>query len=639
MKLLYKESSLSIYTNKEDFFICDQCGLPDSSKNDAIIFKEGDESLKYHKNCIKEKLSLFNIFLDEDTMNKINANREKYFKLIKEPLKIPGLPQFTKPLAEIKFSNGRILVKHPYQPDLNKKYKFLNSFKFDRELKGWELTKLNDIETFNFLLNLNQEYPQYYWKLDKEAKEFLKEETKRFYKDKEDFLELKRIKSSKNSKIEFEDLKVDPFNFQKVGYEFINYNEGVAMIGDSMGLGKTMQAISYAVKNDLKVVVVVPASLKYTWKSEVEKFSDKTATVLSEYDAKKPIEIDSDFIIVNYEQLSKYEKFLSKHKHDLVILDESHYIKNTKSIRYKMVKKLFKKTKHRLLLSGTPINNRPMEFYSQLNFLRPDLFKSKERFGLRYCDAQENTYGRGFIYDGASNLRELYSKINSFYIRRNKKEVLTELPEKTRTLLEIDLSAEKRREYNKLFKEVAEEGLSLAGITQLKQLLAKNKIAKVEEFIASLIEEDNDRKVIVFSQYKETQDMLLKMFPKQTSSILAGHSPLRRQKEVEEFQKDPSKRVFVGSTLAAGVGITLTAADVVIFLDLMWSPSHHDQGEDRALRIGQKNHVNVYYFLAHNTIENGLWADLEKKREIISETTEEDPDRILQDIKDSLKIV
>jgi SWI/SNF-related matrix-associated actin-dependent regulator 1 of chromatin subfamily A len=545
-------------------------------------------------------------------------------KILESPISIRKKINYSKLItAEVFFDEGILCIRHPFNKNLNKRYQFFGKFKFDSLLKRWELNKLDDIEVAKFILTLNQVEPAYFWKISPEALEKINNIIDAFNSNMEKHRDILSLKKLKTIPIEWDKyLKVEPLDFQKVGIIFIERNNGLAFVGDDMGLGKTMQAIGYTTIHQLKTIVVCPASLKYNWKREIEKFTTRSSCVLSEFKPDVKV-IDADYIIINFEQLKKYEKFLEKQKFDCVVIDESQYIKESSSDRYKKCKKLFKKVPKRILLSGTPLKNRPIEFYTQLNFIRPDLFKNKEQYGLRYCDAKENFFGRGYDYSGASNLRELNSKIAHFYIRRIKENVLKDLPEKTINQLDLELTQQQVRDYKYLCQDFKKEyksninlDQSLKTIVKIKQYLSKSKISDVVDFVNQSLMQ-SDRKVIVFSQFKETQNLLLKEFGDKANSIFSEYSSEKRMKEVDEFNTNPDKKVMVSSTIAGGVGFNMTAADMVCFVDLLWNPSDHAQAEDRAYRLGQKKAVSVYYFTYLKTLEPMLMNLLQKKKKII----------------------
>lgn len=555
-----------------------------------------------------------------------NILQEKIKKLLKDEIpkkEMKRISRFQK--GEVFFRNDTIVIKHPYNLKMNKKYQYFGGFKFDATTKNWELIKKNDFEIAKFILNLPESEPSYYWTVEEEALNYLEKVINKFEQAITHHRDVLSLKKREEIDWDVSHLKVKPFGFQRVGMAFLEKNNGIAFIGDDMGLGKSMQFIGYTAKFQYKTLVVCPASLKYNLQREVHNFTHLKAVVLSEYKKVENIPLDANYYICNYEQLKKYFKFLSKQKFDCIVVDESHNIKNGSAERTKLVKK-FSKIPRRILLSGTAIKNAPIEFYTQLNFLKPDLFPLKAQYGLRYCDAKPSEHGFGYDYGGSSNLRELNSKIASFYIRRLKINVLKELPPKTLNQIELELSSANQTEYNKLVKDLktkykTEGGASgfLTQTVKLKQYLSQVKIKEVVEFTNNLIEQDPKKKVIVFSQFINTQETLLNVFGAQANSILGSYSDKKRMAELDEFGSNPDKRVLVASTLAAGVGLNITAADTVIFCDLMWAPADHQQAEDRAFRIGQKNPVNIYYFIYRDTVDSLLWKLLDFKIDLLGQ--------------------
>lgn len=677
---LYKDDKTVIDQRLgKKIFICGKCNEPGTK--DPVYIQEFENRYPFHARCVfgilkrlkskmpqmsEQEIEKAKQILEEEkkqvkilegvpkifTDPKIETKRDK-LKVKKERLKLlldkgpqkRVMKRFTKNGdGVISYQNGTIFIDHPYDQKLITKYHFLGNIKFDKLLKKWEVKKISDIEICRFLLEINEMSPQYQWTIDPKALEIIENNIKEFQSEVSAHKSLMKLK--RQQMIQLDDwakyLKTEPFGYQKVGIKFLETVNGVGMIGDGMGLGKTLQALGYTAKHNLKTIIVCPASVKYNWLREVKKHTYRTAMLITDLEkpTKRQENLLADYSIINYEQLQKYQNFLKVVDFDCVVVDESQYIKNAQSQRAKLVRKLFKDKKskpipHRILLSGTPIKNRPIEFYSQLNFLKPELFRSKESFGLRYCDAQESPYGRGYDYNGASNLRELYHKLDSFYIRRLKENVLKELPKKTINRLDLELTVKERQEYLKKCKEFKSEylaesssgeggkttsiGISLTKVVKIKHFLSKTKIPMVVDFVKQLLEESEHKKVIIFSNVRESQKELVGIFGDMASSLLGDYSIERRDQEVLAFENNPDKRVFIGSTLAAGVGINLVAADTVIFLDLMWNPADHQQAEDRAFRIGQKNAVSIYYMNYRNTIESMLWRILEKKLDILGQ--------------------
>ena len=420
------------------------------------------------------------------------------------------------------------------------------------------------------------------------------------------------------------------YPFQKEGVKFLLETGGKAILGDEMGLGKTVEAIAYfQATNMKKVLIVCPASIKLTWRNEIVKFAPErkdVEVVYSNGGGKR--KFGSEITIINYDIVGKFINELKEAKFDLIILDEFHYIKNYKALRTKAVHKL-SNIPHKLLLSGTPLLNRPIELYSPLNYLIPKQWGSIWNFGKQYCGAKQTRWGWDF--SGASNLEELKKRLMPIMIRRLKKDVLEDLPDKIHQDIEIELSKELRKEYERAYEDLiqwlleqkmkeeaerASRAEQLVQVSYLKQLLIGEKVEAAKELIDTIIE--SDKKVIVFSQFLMPIYDLKKYYGNKAVSLLGETKIEDRQKAVEAFQTNSEIKVFVGSLKAAGLGLTLTAADTVVFLDLAWTPNDHAQAEDRAHRIGQKNVLNVYRIIAKGTIDGKIGALLDKKREIIN---------------------
>lgn len=421
--------------------------------------------------------------------------------------------------------------------------------------------------------------------------------------------------------------------FQRAGVEFVNEADGKALIADQMGLGKTIQALAYLqLHEDLRpAIIVAPASLKNNWKQEAERWleTDDTIYICS---GRKPEETIEEvekhsIVIINYDILPSWVDALTKEmRPQIIIYDESHNLKNSASKRTHAAATLSSRIPQRLLLTGTPVLNRPNELWTQLNIIDPERYDNFFRFASTYCNATYNGYGWDF--SGASNIEQLAEELRGIMIRRTKDQVLEELPEKTRSLVTIEIS--NRREYNRVEskfldwleeekgKEAADRASKVEQITKieyLKQVAAKGKIHESINWIKDFLH--SGEKLVVFATHKEVIDKLFKAFDRVAVKIDGSVPVDKRQDIVEQFQTDPKIRLFIGNIQAAGVGLTLTAASNVAFLELGWTPALHDQAEDRCHRIGQKDAVNVYYLLAEETIDEKIAELLESKREVV----------------------
>jgi len=427
-------------------------------------------------------------------------------------------------------------------------------------------------------------------------------------------------------KLENEFSKMYPF--QKEGLAFIEANNGRVLIADEMGLGKTVQALSYLGlhKGKRPAIVICPASLKLNWKKECGMWlpGDKVEVI----NGSKKFSA-ADTYIINYDIVKKRLPELVALNPQVLIFDESHYIKNQKATRTKACKELVKGVPHIIGLSGTPITNRPIELFSMLNILDPGEWGSYWRYAQRYCGAKHNGYGWDFT--GATNTEELHQKLTrSIMVRRLKENVLKDLPKKVRCVVPIEL--DNSRTYNSAAKSIinfiqANEGKEraekakaaevLVKIEKLKQLALQGKIKQAIKWIEDYLE-TND-KLVIFATHTDTLDQLQAAFP-DSVRIDGGTSQVNRQKAVDDFQNKPGVKVFLGNVKAAGVGLTLTAANATCFLEFGWTPGDHDQAEDRVHRIGQKaDSVMAYYLVGQNSIDEDIAELIDNKRKVLTQ--------------------
>jgi SWI/SNF-related matrix-associated actin-dependent regulator of chromatin subfamily A-like protein 1 len=417
-------------------------------------------------------------------------------------------------------------------------------------------------------------------------------------------------------------LKHKLYPFQAEGVGFIDDHGGRALVADEMGLGKTIQALAwlqYKRTPALPAVVVCPASLKGNWARECKAWTTLTPRILSgaKSDASQT---GQDVLIINYDILQHWLPALANVR--TVILDECHFIKNPKAHRTKAAKALCKGKLHIIALSGTPIINRPIEFFNTLNILSPDTFNRYWDYAHRYCDAKFN--GFGWDLTGASNTDELHQRLNgNVMIRRMKVEVLKDLPPKTRTTLPLELDAYGNSLYDDALKEALgvwtdEKPDPLKDITQiskLRQAAVEAKHSLCIEWIDNFLE--TGRKLVVFDIHHKTTDWLMERYGK-IAVHLDGRVDIRvRSKVVEQFQTDPDIRLLIGNIQVAGIGFTLTAAQDAVFLEFPWTPGELSQAEDRIHRIGQKGAANIYYLVASGTLEEDIIELINEKRKVV----------------------
>jgi len=374
------------------------------------------------------------------------------------------------------------------------------------------------------------------------------------------------------------------------------------------------------------VVIVVPASLKLNWEREARMWmSDPKVTIVK---GTKPYPVNTEILVINYDILKNWAKYIIEtYKPQVIIADEVHYAKNNKAARTKALKDIAKHTEHFIGLSGTPIVNRPVEFFNAIQMIDPSLFPNYWNFVKKYCDAKHNGYGWDF--SGATNTTELHERLStSIMIRRRKSEVLKELPDKIRTFVPVELTnrdeyATAERDFIKFVKiqkgvtaaNKASAAEALAEIEGLKQLAIQGKMDQCIKWIEDFIE--SGEKLVVMATHRFVIDSLMDRFKDIAVKVDGSVSSEGRQTAVDRFQSDEDVKLFVGNIKAAGVGLTLTAASNVAFIELPWTPGDLVQAEDRCHRIGQKDTVNVYYLLAQETIEERIAGLLDDKRRVL----------------------
>lgn len=440
-------------------------------------------------------------------------------------------------------------------------------------------------------------------------------------------------------------LKIQPYPYQLEGIaqglklkRFLN--------GDDPGLGKTMQSIATVnLANAFPCLVICPSSLKINWEREWNKFTDKKAMVLT--DSVKdtwPFFWQTGMnqvFITNYESLKKYfvQKIRTSNKLTLkdiefrqtinlfksVIIDESHRCKSTATQQSKFTKGISTGKEYVILLSGTPVINKPKDLVSQLGIMdQMGAVGGYKNFVARYCAGNKE----------ASNLKELnYRLWSSCFFRREKSKVLTDLPDKVRQVLNVDIT--NRKEYidaeNDLIQyliryknatdeklEAAIRGQVMVQISILRNISARGKIKEVIEFVKDFIE--NDQKIILFVHLKEVAMALLDAFPKAVT-VTGSNTQQEKQLSVDKFQNDPNIKIIICSIKAAGVGLTLTASSNVAFVEFPWTYADCVQCEDRAHRIGQKDSVTCYYFLGEKTIDERVYQIIQDKKDIANAVT------------------
>uniref|UniRef100_A0A8C3D3T9 SWI/SNF-related matrix-associated actin-dependent regulator of chromatin subfamily A-like protein 1 n=1 Tax=Corvus moneduloides TaxID=1196302 RepID=A0A8C3D3T9_CORMO len=417
--------------------------------------------------------------------------------------------------------------------------------------------------------------------------------------------------------------------FQREGVNFAISRNGRLLLADDMGLGKTIQAICIAAyyQQEWPLLVVTPSSVRFTWAEAFHRWlpslsSGSTNVIVSGKDNLTGSLIN----IISFDLLSRMDKLL-KSTFQVVIIDESHFLKNTKTARCQAAMPLLKAAKRVILLSGTPAMSRPAELYTQIAAVQPTFFPQFHSFALRYCDARKMPWG--WDYSGSSNLTELKILLEeSIMIRRLKSDVLSQLPAKQRKMVVVapeGISAKTKAvlaaEAKKMAKGYESKQQEKEALLVFFSRTAEAKIRSVVEYILELLESGNN-KFLVFAHHKIMLDAVVVELKKKHVEhirIDGSTSSAERQSLCQKFQFSEKQAVAVLSLTAANMGLTLSAADLVVFAELFWNPGILIQAEDRAHRIGQTSSVNVHYLVAKGTADDYLWPMIQEKIKVLGE--------------------
>jgi SWI/SNF-related matrix-associated actin-dependent regulator 1 of chromatin subfamily A len=441
--------------------------------------------------------------------------------------------------------------------------------------------------------------------------------------------------------------------YQAEGVQYALSRRGT-IIADEMGLGKTIQAIGLinADPSISKVLIVCPLSLKLNWWKEIDKCLTR-------------MEAAAYITVVSYTETRKIGTALI----DLLIVDEAQYIKNPESQRSQEIARLAKMARKVVLLTGTPFENRVDELWALLCIVAPDYWnpqtrkpkpklrplppsvvltstktsKKKERtpteenlyrFRMRYCGPKRLVFWKGgrqriaYEFKGGSNLGELNQRLReTCMIRRFKKDVLSQLPPKRRQIVSFPTNIQEDplfahipeitiENYDDAIEKLRSNKVAFKEWSRTRHLQGLEKLAFAGEHISNVL--DEAAKVILFAHHEDVIIGLENLFP--GAAVVTGSEPVAaRQAAVDRFQSDPRCRVFIGSIRAAGVGLTLTAASVVIFVEIDPNPAWMNQCEDRAHRIGQRDSVLVQYLVSDGSIDARLCKILAVKQELLVE--------------------
>lgn len=456
----------------------------------------------------------------------------------------------------------------------------------------------------------------------------------------------KGINNIKDYNIEPPKVKAKLREYQEYGYKWLSYlidNNLGGCLADDMGLGKTLQAISVLTrlheKKGTKSLVIMPKSLIYNWESEIKKFSPKLKVGIYYGNLRnRDIIKKSGVILTTYGTIRNDIEIIRDYDFDVVILDESQNIKNVNAQTTKAIMLL--NAKHRIALSGTPIENNLSELYSLFRFLNPSMFGTMEEFNNFYAIPIQKENDQEAI-------EELKKKVYPFILRRIKKEVLKDLPDKIEKTMYIEMNLEQKKlyeerrnyYYNMVHSQIKENGIGktqffiLQALNELRQITSCPEAKSVgvtsskrEVLINNILDAvENGHKVLVFTNYINSIKNICEDLDKYGVKYLSmSGSTKDRQLLVDKFQKDSKYKVFVMTLKTGGVGLNLTAADTIFIYDPWWNKTVENQAIDRAYRLGQDRTVFSYKLILKDTIEEKILQLQESKIKLLDNLISED---------------
>lgn len=421
---------------------------------------------------------------------------------------------------------------------------------------------------------------------------------------------------------------IKPLKFQKASIQKACRDfKCRSLLAFDMGLGKTLTSLwcirEYPLARPL--VIVCPAIMKFYWQQEAAKVLGVEPIILN---GTKPHLVDSDIVVINYDILQYWVDKLRLIRPKAVILDECQAYKNLRSKRTRAVKRLCKGVRKLLALSGTPLQNRPIELWPIVNMLRPSEFPSRRSFGRKYCGPKWTPWGWQFT--GATNTEELHEKlVSTCMIRVRTEDVVKDLPEKNRQVIPVEMR--RPQEYKRASEDflhwlmeknpdklkTALRAEALVRMTTLLKLAAKLKLKSVVEWVNTFLT-DSDEKLVVFAKHHKMIEALTRRC-KAESLVITGKTPQKKRSDfVSRFQNDNKARLLIGNVRAAGIGITLTAANHEAIVELDWEPAVLLQAEKRIHRLGTRRPCWFHYLIAYGTIEEKLCKAIQKKQQIIT---------------------
>ncbi len=549
--------------------------------------------------------------------NELKERKSLYKRLKKH---FPFIEIFTDPLNDYK-----ITWYFPTQLPLEEQ------LIISRFFKNASFIEDNELESFLEFVNVASKFtsikirPEVYSKLER-------------------YFEKKMLNDlAKTRKSDFSIINANLFDYQKEGITFALFKKN-AIIADEMGLGKTIQAIGVAILKKVifdfkKILVVCPASLKEQWKNEIEKFSNEKAIIIQGKPDERTEQYKSDafFFITNYESVIRDRSVINNNNFDFLILDEAQRVKNYETKTANALKRI--KSTHKLVITGTPIENRLIDIYSIINVIDPYYFGPLWEFSYQHClfDPEKPNKINGYY-----NLKNLNNRLSDIIIRREKRKVIKQLPNIQQTDIPVNLSplqSDYHASYARgLVQIVSKKFLTPFDLQRIQMLMTSmrmvcdstflidpktNESPKLEELKHILFEkidiENTNRKIIIFSEWIKVHKLIGKMLRDHNIGFveLNGSIPVKLRGElIRKFENNKQYKIFL-STEAGGSGLNLQAADILINFELPWNPAKKNQRIGRIDRLGQKsNKLTVFNLITRNSIEQQIASGLLVKQSL-----------------------
>lgn len=530
-------------------------------------------------------------------------------------------------------TKDRFVVEMPYNQKAIEVFKTINGKRYDPKTRLWNFP-VKEYKTF--MEAMKQLHPHVVvGSLPKIILDTFVPKNGSLYPD-PDTIDISRVEST---------LRRNLYPFQEDGIKFGISRGGRCLIADDMGLGKTIQALGIVdyYRSEWPLLIVCPSSMRYQWEEEIHN-NLPTVPCHNIYVLTKGNEHIENVkvLIASYDLMCKQKNVLKSIHFNVIIMDESHCLKNNRTQRTKAALELIKNSKRVILLSGTPALSRPAELYTQIYAILPSAFRSFTLFGIRYCEGKKDKYGWNF--GGSSNLEELKLFLETrFMIRRLKSEVVTQLPDKIRQVVmlnndNVDASSDSMNVYADKLKSEKLKGMERRGT--LLSYFAETGRAKIKAictYIAGLL--SDGKKFLCFAHHADVIKGICRTLEENETYYIVIDGAVNSEERkllCDRFQLEDKFKVAVLSIKAANTGLTLTAAQLVVFTELFWNPGELIQAEDRAHRIGQRDSVLVQYLVARGTADDYIWPLIQSKLNVLNKAGLSKDDFMNADMKSAI---